>query len=427
MEISTKLFNQKAVKQFSEMNEDIQNLQNRVATGKNILRASDDPVAAVNLSVSKEQRALVERFEKNAASARQTLHLTDGALQQAINVVTRISELAIQAGNDTYGVQDRKAIEAEVDELTNVLVSIANTRDSSGQSIFGGYKTDIDAFKTSLDGTITYQGDTGQRSLQLSENMPVTTSLDGANAFMRVETTEGSLSIFDMLKSAKSAISSAASAHKQATATGSALVEFTLPRDPIGWKFSITGSKGTAEISADISTGNISTLSAAINAQTSATGVAANVDANGALQLTENFNGEIKMSHVEINGVDFAEQEVEYFANFTSYDGAGEVVGEIRKLTDMDQIISTSVNNLSSTISHISSQMAFVGAQINKVDTQTQVLSERKITVDEKISEIGDADLTELVTQLKSLILNRDAAQQAFVKIGQQSLFDYLR
>ena len=71
--------------------------------------------------------------------------------------------------------------------------------------------------------------------------------------------------------------------------------------------------------------------------------------------------------------------------------------------------------------------MAFVGAQINKVDSQTLVLAERKITVDEKISEIGDADLTELVTQLKSLILNRDAAQQAFVKIGQQSLFDFLR
>ena len=271
MEISTKLFNQRAVKQFSRMNEDIQNLQNRVATGKNILRASDDPIAAVNLSVAKEQKALIERFEKNAASARQTLDLTDGALQQAVNVVTRITELAIQAGNDTYGVQDRKAIETEVDELTNVLVSIANTRDPSGQSIFGGFKTDIDAFKVHLDGNITYQGDTGQRSLQLSENMPVTTSLDGANAFMRVETAKGSLSIFDMLKSAKSAISSAASAHKQATSTGSALVEFTLPRDPIGWKFSITGSKGTAEISADISNGNIAALSTAINAQTSST------------------------------------------------------------------------------------------------------------------------------------------------------------
>ena len=385
------------------------------------------PLPQLTFQLPKSRRALIERFEKNAASARQTLDLTDGALQQAVNVVTRITELAIQAGNDTYGVQDREAIETEVDELTNVLVSIANTRDPSGQSIFGGFKTDIDAFKVHLDGNITYQGDTGQRSLQLSENMPVTSSLDGANAFMRVETAKGSLSVFDMLKSAKSAISSAASAHKQATSTGSALVEFTLPRDPIGWKFSITGSKGSAEISADISNGNIAALSTAINAQTSSTGVAAAVDANGALKLTENFNGEIKMSHVEINGVNFAEQEVEYFANFTSYDGTGEIVGEVRKLTDMDQIVGTSVNNLNFTLNHISSQMAFVGAQINKVDTQSQVLSERKITVDEKISEIGDADLTELVTQLKSLILNRDAAQQAFVKIGQQSLFDYLR
>ena len=117
MEISTKLFNQRAVQQFSRMNEDIQNLQNRVATGKNILRASDDPIAAVNLSVAKEQKALIERFEKNAASARQTLDLTDCALQQAVNVVTRITELAIQAGNDTYGVHDREAIETEVDNL----------------------------------------------------------------------------------------------------------------------------------------------------------------------------------------------------------------------------------------------------------------------------------------------------------------------
>ena len=102
MEISTKLFNQRAVQQFSRMNEDIQNLQNRVATGKNILRASDDPIAAVNLSVAKEQKALIERFEKNAASARQTLDLTDGALQQAVNVVTRITELAIHQYVNIY-------------------------------------------------------------------------------------------------------------------------------------------------------------------------------------------------------------------------------------------------------------------------------------------------------------------------------------
>ena len=47
--------------------------------------------------------------------------------------------------------------------------------------------------------------------------------------------------------------------------------------------------------------------------------------------------------------------------------------------------------------------------------------------MDENLSNLEDADLAALVTELQSQIVSRDAAQQAFVKIGQQSLFDYIR
>ena len=43
------------------------------------------------------------------------------------------------------------------------------------------------------------------------------------------------------------------------------------------------------------------------------------------------------------------------------------------------------------------------------------------------ISGITDADLTEVVTQLQSLLVNRDALRQVFAKVGQQSLFDLIR
>ena len=49
MQVSTKLFNQQAVNQFGKLTEEIQNLQAKVSTGKNILKSSDDPVAAVEL------------------------------------------------------------------------------------------------------------------------------------------------------------------------------------------------------------------------------------------------------------------------------------------------------------------------------------------------------------------------------------------
>ena len=50
MKISTKLFNQQQVSRFGKLNEEIQSLQNKISTGKNIVQASDDPIGAVNLS-----------------------------------------------------------------------------------------------------------------------------------------------------------------------------------------------------------------------------------------------------------------------------------------------------------------------------------------------------------------------------------------
>ena len=45
MQISTKLFNQQTLERLSDMHGKIQQNQARIATGKNILRASDDPIA----------------------------------------------------------------------------------------------------------------------------------------------------------------------------------------------------------------------------------------------------------------------------------------------------------------------------------------------------------------------------------------------
>ncbi|MDP4924513.1 MAG: flagellar hook-associated protein 3, partial [Alphaproteobacteria bacterium] len=66
MQISSKLFNEQQVRQFGKLNENIQDLQERVASGNNIIRASDDPAAAVRLSAAREQKQILERFQNNA-------------------------------------------------------------------------------------------------------------------------------------------------------------------------------------------------------------------------------------------------------------------------------------------------------------------------------------------------------------------------
>ena len=75
MQVSTKLLNQQQVRQFSKINDKIADTQERVSTGKNILRASDDPVAAINLSVAKEQSLLLGQFQRNIESAEIKLNM----------------------------------------------------------------------------------------------------------------------------------------------------------------------------------------------------------------------------------------------------------------------------------------------------------------------------------------------------------------
>jgi len=97
------------------------------------------------------------------------------------------------------------------------------------------------------------------------------------------------------------------------------------------------------------------------------------------------------------------------------------------KLTDSDQLVSASVGNLQSAIDNFSLQRAYVGGQLSMSATQSDVISSRKLAVDKDVSRLGDADLAELVTSLQAQLTNLNASQAAFAKIGQQSLFDYIR
>ncbi len=428
MQVSTKLFNQQAVNQFGKLTEEIQNLQAKVSTGKNILKSSDDPVAAVELSAAKEQRNILDRFKRNVDAAQRRLDLADTSIQQAINVMTRISELAIQAANDTNGVTERIAIRTEVEQLSNVMLEIANTRDAQGQSLFAGYHTNSQAFRKKVDSTFEYLGDRGTHSLQISESMTVATSIDGGTAFETVDTGKGRKSTFEIISNTINAISTASEVSRQGSAAAYAALDFKVPRDPQNWSFTLTGSKGASTISTTISEGKLSDVVNKINAETANTGISASLDSStGRITLTETQSRQIKIDNVEIEGIDFSSSEVKSYIDFNTLSGDGTVVGSFRRLTDVNQLISSSVTDVRKASDHLSQQRAFLGAQINKAELQKDALDQRIIATSEKISDIDTADMAALVTRLQSLLLNKDAAQQAYAKISQNSLFDYLQ
>ena len=425
MQISQKLFNQQAINNFAKLDAEIQKIQEQVSTGKNILAASDDPVAAVSLSVAKEQKELLERYIDNTEAADARLSLADVSIQEAVNTLRRITELSIQAGSGTV---NETAILTEIDALTEVVVEIANNRDARGQAVFSGFKTNLVPFQKELDGTINYVGDRGQHTVQISESMKVKTSVDGGTTFMAIPTSSGVKSVFEIIENSRNAVKTASQFKRQGSATGHAEINFELPPDPQDWTFTLTGSKGGVSISSSVAQGKVSSLVTEINKNTEFTGITATENTEtGAIVLKENFAGEIIMKDVQIKGKDFGTDDVTSYAKFDSYDGMGNMIGNTRHITDTDQLISSSVSFLANATTHLGDQLAVVGAQMNKLGQQREILAERQILVTEKIGDLGDADLAELITRLQSLILSKEASQATFSKIGKQTLFDFIR
>lgn len=428
MQVSTKLFNDQQVRQFGKLTEDIQQKQEKIASGKAILKASDDPVVAAKLSAAKEQEQLLTRFEENAYKAQLRLSASDKTINEAMTVMTRISELATQARNPGYDGFSRKAILTEVKALRETLIDLANTRDSYGQSLFAGYNTGEDAFLRETDGTVSYNGDRGVHTVQVSENVTVATGLDGESAFGRIETVNGRKSIFEIVDGVMASIDPLREINELATANRRAEISLELPRQNQDWSLTLQGSLGAVKIEATLAEGAEEKLAEAINAKSDQTGVSAEYNEDtGKITLIEAASETITIQDIEIEGQEIANTAGDYYLRFASIDEYGQEIGAARILTDEDQLLGRGIENLMRSIDHLSIQQAVVGAQMSKAAIQEDVLQSRKLAVTKDISAMGDADLAKLVTELQSQLTNRDAAQQAFAKIGQQSLFDYIR
>ena len=428
MQVSTKLFNEQQIRQFSKLTADIQAKQEKISSGRAILNASDDPVAAVSLSAANEQKLLIERFEENVYLAQNRLEAGDKVLNESQSVMMRITELATQARNPAYDAFSRRAILTEMLELREVLVDLANTKDARGHSLFAGFKNEETAFVKNANGKVEYNGDRGIHTVQISENMSVPTSLDGLTVFGRVETANGRRNIFEIIDGVAASINPLRELNEHATADVRAEAIFTLPRQNQTWELDLKGSLGMVRITAVLSEGNEENFADAVNFVSDQTGVIAEFDKiSGRIILTDIEAGEIRVENLEIEGQELTDYAGQYNLSFGAVDENNVPIGVPRVLTDLDQLLGRGISNLKSALDHLSLQQAVIGAQVSKAEVQRGALASRKLAVSQDISKIGDADLAKLVTELQSQLTNRDAAQQAFAKIGQQSLFDYLR
>ena len=85
------------------------------------------------------------------------------------------------------------------------------------------------------------------------------------------------------------------------------------------------------------------------------------------------------------------------------------------------------IDRINRALDHFSLQQTKLGSQMNRADLQREVNDKRLLLMDEDISNLEDADIAKLVTELQAKLVSRNAAQQTFIKIAQDNLFNYIR
>lgn len=116
-------------------------IQQQLASGKRFSKPSEDPVAAVRSMFYKSTLNEIDQYSKNASDANSWMQSTDESLDQVTQVLQRIRELTVKAGNETNDPASLKAISGEIEQLVGHLGDVANS-EQGGRYIFAGTATD---------------------------------------------------------------------------------------------------------------------------------------------------------------------------------------------------------------------------------------------------------------------------------------------
>ncbi len=168
----------------SNINSKIGVIQMRLASGKRINSAADDPAGyTLSTKLKARSRALGQALN-NVGEAKNILSVAEGGLQNMHSIYVTIKEKAIQAGNGSYGEEELDAIVTQIQDLLN------ETDDIIAQTKFNKTKL-LDA---NFTGKIFQVGADGGDQLSVSLSKAIDSSDFGLNNISSTDLSSTNLS-----------------------------------------------------------------------------------------------------------------------------------------------------------------------------------------------------------------------------------------
>jgi flagellar hook-associated protein 3 FlgL len=190
LRISTSSIYEAGTSQLNTLQSQIAKTQMQLSTNKRNLTAADDPIAAARALEVTQSQSMNTQFATNRSNANASLSLVDKSLSDVTSQIQDIQTLIVTAGNGGYDASNREALATELEGRLTDLIGLANTADGTGGYLFSGYASTTQPFSQTPAGA-SYQGDQGQRVLQVGSSRKMAISETGSAIFEAIPTGNG--------------------------------------------------------------------------------------------------------------------------------------------------------------------------------------------------------------------------------------------
>jgi len=395
MRISTNTFYDNGTSRLNDLQSRLAKTQEQLSTGHRFLTPADDPVGTSQVLETTQALAVNTQFSVNRQNAKTALTLEESTLANITDILQESKIKLINAGNAVMSDLDRNSIADELSGNLEQLISLANTKDGLGNSIFAGYQTAIDPFVATPTGAM-YQGDQGQRPIQVSSSRQLMTSDTGDAVFERNIKATTSLPSVAPLNSGSGTIS--LGLIQSATAVN-------------GHSYEVVFTNATSYDIYDVTVGGapISSSNAYVNGQLITVG-GIQFSISGTPAVNDKFN-------------------VGSQGNQSIFTALKDIINLLRlpSTAGLQEGLAKANSNMDQAMDNTLMVRASVGARLKEIDVLDVAGQDRDIQFQQTLSSLQDLDYVKAVTTLSQQKTALDAAQLSFSKISGLSLFNYLR
>jgi flagellar hook-associated protein 3 FlgL len=402
MRISTQLMYDSGINAIRRQQSDLYKTQQQLSTGRRTLTPSDDPVASARAVSVSQAKAGHEQFARNIEGATNSLAQTESILGEVSSILIDAKASAISGANGSLRDADRISLAKELRGKFEQLLSLANSQDGAGSHLFSGYSEATQAFSGAL-GNVSYNGDDGEREIQVSASRRVPVSLSGATVFRDIKSGNG---VFE---------SAAASAN-----TGTGVIGGGRVLNPAAWngdsyevRFSVSSGTTTYDI---------------VNTSSGATLSSGNAYASGGSISFAGVQVEIKGDPA--NGDRFSvapSRNQSVFEAFNNLIVALEapVVGEAAK-AQLQNSLNRGFADLDQSAERVLSVRTQVGSSQKEIDQLGSINEAQKVLRESELAQLQDVDYAKAISDYTRQMTALEAAQRTYASVTKLSLFNFL-